>query len=192
MKLKSRLIATAFFVYASLLALAAPVHAATLSFTFSFTNQPPGGTVDGTVTGRIDGLADTRTSAVTAVFVTSSPPGVFYPLSASDNILAPPNLGVNSNSFTVTNGLLTATDFRAGFTQANGNAFSLALGLSANSQFNLRSVTGSFPNILDRAVVTNTATFVPVSEVPLPAALPLFATGLGALGLLLRRKRKAI
>ena len=32
----------------------------------------------------------------------------------------------------------------------------------------------------------------PVSETPLPAALPLFATGLGALGLLgWRRKRKA-
>ena len=31
-----------------------------------------------------------------------------------------------------------------------------------------------------------------VSQVPLPAALPLFATGLGALGLLgWRRKRKA-
>jgi hypothetical protein len=33
---------------------------------------------------------------------------------------------------------------------------------------------------------------VPPSETPLPAALPLFATGLGALGLLgWRRKRKA-
>jgi len=32
----------------------------------------------------------------------------------------------------------------------------------------------------------------PVSAVPLPAALPLFATGLGALGLIgWRRKRKA-
>jgi hypothetical protein len=46
-------------------------------------------------------------------------------------------------------------------------------------------------NIL--AGLTNEAAFVPaVAETPLPAALPLFATGLGALGLLgWRRKRKA-
>jgi hypothetical protein len=37
------------------------------------------------------------------------------------------------------------------------------------------------------------ATTLPTSETPLPAALPLFATGLGALGLLTwRRKRKAV
>ena len=160
---------------------------------FSFTNQPPGGTVDGTVTGRIDGLADTGTSAATAVFVTSSPPGVFYPLSASDNILAQPMLSITSNSFTVTSGVLTAMDFRAGFTQPNGDAFSLALG-SAGPQYNLRAVIGSPPNTIDRAVINfETATFVLVSEVPLPAALPLFATGLGALGLLgWWRKRKAV
>jgi hypothetical protein len=48
----ARLIATALasLVYASLLALATPVHA--VSFNFSFTNQFPLGDVDGTVTGR--------------------------------------------------------------------------------------------------------------------------------------------
>jgi hypothetical protein len=49
---------------------------------------------------------------------------------------------------------------------------------------NLQGVTVSDPN---RWTLT-----VAVSETPLPAALPLFATGLGALGLLgWRRKRKA-
>jgi hypothetical protein len=47
----------------------------------------------------------------------------------------------------------------------------------------------------DNGIVCNrcvTASFVETSETPLPAALPLFATGLGALGLLgWRRKRKA-
>jgi PEP-CTERM motif len=42
------------------------------------------------------------------------------------------------------------------------------------------------------AFLEGTVTFDVVSQVPLPAALPLFATGLGALGLLAwRRKRKA-
>ena len=45
-------------------------------------------------------------------------------------------------------------------------------------------------NALDNITVTDLG---PVSTVPLPAALPLFATGLGALGLLgWRKKRKAI
>ena len=40
--------------------------------------------------------------------------------------------------------------------------------------------------------LTNTSSLVP-SNVPLPAGLPLFVTGLGAIGLLAwRRKRKAI
>jgi hypothetical protein len=42
------------------------------------------------------------------------------------------------------------------------------------------------------AQVTFGATLTPVAQTPLPAALPLFATGLGALGLFAwRRKRKA-
>jgi hypothetical protein len=175
----------AVITFAAILASAAPVQA--VSFTFSFTNVPPVGTVDGTVTGRIDGLAPTGISAATAVFVTSSPPGVFYPLSASDNILAQPNLAIFSNSFTVTSGVLTATDFGAGFTLPTGDAVGLRLG---PTQFNLRTITG--PNNLERSMVSFDATFVPVSEVPLPAALPLFATGLGVLNLLgWRRKKKA-
>jgi hypothetical protein len=48
------------------------------------------------------------------------------------------------------------------------------------------------PGVLDGFVVTSTNFIGTVSTVPLPAALPLFATGLGALGLLgWRRKRKA-
>src|SRR6516162_8420637 len=96
--------------FAAILVSAAPVHA--VSFDFSFTNQFPLGGVNGTVTGRIDGLTDTGTSAATAVFITSSPAGLFYPLSASDNILAQTPVFVTSNTFTVTSGVLTAMDFR--------------------------------------------------------------------------------
>jgi hypothetical protein len=86
---------------------------------------------------------------------------------------------------------LTASDFGAGFTLANGDAFGLALVLRPTplqSQFNLRSVLA---NDIERLVFSDAVTFEPVSQVPLPATLPLFATGLGALGLLSwRRKRK--
>jgi hypothetical protein len=112
----ARLTVTALLVYASLLGLAAPVHA--VSFNFSFTNEPPLGGVNGTVTGRIDGLAASGISSATAVFVTSSPSGLFYPLSATDNILAQPSLFILSNSFTVASGVLTTVDFNAGFTPA--------------------------------------------------------------------------
>jgi len=99
--------------FAAILVSAAPVHA--VSFNFSFTNQFPLGDVNGTVTGRIDGLADTGASAAIAVSITSSPPLLGYPLSASDNILSQPSVSIASNSFTVTSGVLTAMDFRAGF-----------------------------------------------------------------------------
>ena len=187
---KSRLIATTLLVYASLLGLAPPVHA--VSFNFSFTNQFPLGDVNGTVTGRIDGLADTGASAAAAVVITSSPPLLGYPLSASDNILSQPSVFTVSNSFTVTSGLLTAMDFRAQFPIANtapAEFFLLTLILDGGSEF----IADRFGEATDHKVVSLSATFVPVSQVPLPAALPLFATGLGVLGLLgWRRKRKRI
>ena len=53
-----------------------------------------------------------------------------------------------------------------------------------------QTISAVFPNVFVAGYVSETRDFV--SETPLPAALPLFATGLGALGLLgWRRKRKA-
>jgi hypothetical protein len=171
---------------AAILVSAAPVHA--VSFNFSFTNQFPLGDVNGTVTGRIDGLADTGASAATGVFITSSPSGLGYPLSASDNFLSQSPLFVTSNTFTVASGVLTAMDFRVEFPIANTTPqefFLLTLVLNPGSEF----IANRFGEATDHKVVSLSATF---SQVPLPAALPLFATGLGALGLLgWRRKRKA-
>ena len=170
--------------FATILIWAAPVHAA--SFNFSFTNQPPLGGVDGTVTGTIDGLADTGTSAATAVFITSSPAGLFYPLSASDNILAQTPVFVTSNTFTVTSGVFTAMDFRAEFPIANTTPQEFfLLTLILGSEF----IANRFGPTTNFFVLSTSATF---SQVPLPAALPLFATGLAGLGLLgWRRKKKA-
>ena len=161
-----------------------------VSFNFSFTNQFPLGDVNGTVTGRIDGLADTGASAATAVFITDSPPLLGYPLSASDNILAQPSVNALFNSFTVTSGALTAMDFRAQFPIANTvpeEFFLLTLILNPGSQF----IANRFGETTDHKVKFLSATFEPVPQVPIPGALPLFATGLGVLGLLgWRRKRK--
>ena len=170
--------------FATILIWAAPVHAA--SFNFSFTNQFPLGTVNGTVTGRIDGLTDTGTSAATAVFITSSPTGLFYPLTASDNILSQPSVNIPFNSFTVTNGVLTAENFQAQFPIANTvpqEFFALLLN-SGVPQFNANRF-GPTTNFL---VLSTSATF---SQVPLPAALPLFASGLVGLLLLGWRRKKA-
>ena len=170
--------------FAAILVSAAPVHA--VSFDFSFTNQFPLGTVNGTVTGRIDGLTDTGTSAATAVFITSSPTGLFYPLTASDNILSQPSVNIPFNYFTVTNGVLTAENFQAQFPIANTPEFFALLLNSAIPQFN----ANRFGPTTDFLVLSTSATF---SQVPLPATLPLFASGLAGLGLLgWRRKKKAI
>jgi hypothetical protein len=172
---------------AAILVSAAPVYA--VSFNFSFTNNPVLGDVAGTVIGRIDGLADTGASAASGVFITSSPPLLGYPLSASDNILSQPSVSITSNSFTVTSGVLTAMDFRAGFPIPNtipAETFFLTLLLNPNSFF----VANRISDAVDHKIESLSATF---SQVPLPAALPLFATGLGALGLLgWRRKRKPV
>ena len=152
------------------------VSANAASFTFSFTNEFPLGNVTGTVAGRIDGLADTGTSAATAVFITDIPDQPFnmpfYPLSASDNILAQPSLFIVSNSFTVTSGLLTAVNFNAGFPVANSTTndfFSLRLSLGCCSHAN------RVGDLTDLLVESRSTTFTPVSEVPLPAALPHFS-----------------
>jgi hypothetical protein len=61
------------------------------------------------------------------------------------------------------------------------------------NNINLAAGTYLLDNYLESSVDPNYAVlFAPVSSTPLPAALPLFAGGLSALGLLgWRRKRKA-
>jgi hypothetical protein len=102
----------------------------------------------------------------------ASPPyneaGGFYQWSGGTNLIQP---GTNAFGFSVT------TSFAP--TLANG----------LNDYFLYGSPEGvvAFGNV----VVPNGANSLTVSPVPLPGAFPLFATGLGALGLLARyRKRK--
>jgi hypothetical protein len=89
--------------------------------------------------------------------------------------------------------------FDASYSITNPYGFDVYCGPNAGcgntTAFNLAVVsnTGSSDGVVPQSGPQTIATFVSqtVSQTPLPAALPLFATGLGAMGLLgWRRKRK--
>jgi hypothetical protein len=150
-----------------------------LTFQFSFNNDVNNDPAQSLVVGIISGLQDNLANQFApSVQVTSNPAGFGVGEYASPSTTA--------NLFSVSGGVLTSADFvdYGGFppnVTCCTLAFNLALGLAGLSDH-----TGSaFAN-------STNLTFTAIAETPLPAALPLFATGLGALGLLgWRRKKKA-
>jgi hypothetical protein len=162
-----------------------PGHA--LTFDFSFTG---GCNVAGspcTVTGEIDGLTNGTNVAATAVIIdTVSSPAFTLPSPLPFNTFCGSNCLVTSNSFTVTAGVITAYDFDVTGTTT---LWSLSLGvLAANEDTFSNGTGGSQINVLSQGT-----TFTPVGTptTPLPAALPLFASGIGAMGFFgWRKKRK--
>ena len=152
-----------------------------MNFSFSFTNNL--GNTAGTVTGEIAGLTDNSTGPASHVFIDGYPSalGTVCRIPCDTTALFPPwqiqNVGAR-NSFTVTSGNITgvnfgSTNFVSRFHFVLSDTFSLV-----NTQ------TG-------QVVASDTITLTPLGT-PLPAVLPLFATGLPALGLLgWRRRRKA-
>ena len=98
-------------------------------------------------------------------------------------------LGVTSGTYDFTFDLALASSYNPAFVTANGGTVAsaeavLLAGLAADETY-LNIHTTVVPGGEIRG-------FLEASATPLPAALPLFATGLGALGLLgWRRKRKA-
>ncbi len=179
-------------------ALLAPgqIRAATVNIDFTFTNP----SVGDVVTGEIDGLTVGGTSSASAVYITgyTDPP----PPSPYSSIYTFPTpllmTAITTNSFTVDgSGDLTVADFNGeGFFGSPGTNVNLAIVRVLPSV----DVGGVFQNIYPASgpIVQSGGDFgqldyvpVPVSATPLPAALPLFATGLGALGLFgWRKKRK--
>jgi hypothetical protein len=142
-------------------------NAATLDFDFSFSNAL------GTVTGEIEGLTNNSTGPASAVIIDSFPAALGTVCSTPCNTLASPWTGSPFNSFEVSNGDIVSADFSS--SSSNGH-----LQFQPPNNAVLIGPGGRL-----EGVATFTAT-------PLPAALPLFATGLGALGLVgWRRKRKA-
>jgi hypothetical protein len=177
-----------------------------LNFSFSFTgscNVGPGCTA--TVTGEIDGLTN-GTSAATAVIIDSISNAAFtLPSPLPFNTT---NCGSNCllsvNTFTVIGGVLTAEDYDAssdpiitGDPPFEG-LWNLSLGSSGPGEMAFANGTTPFDchqpcaDFQDSIISQSGATFTPLTgATPLPAALPLFATGLGAMGLFgWRRKRK--
>jgi hypothetical protein len=176
-----------------------------LTFDFSFTNSGTPGTTAGTVTGEIFGLTNNTTSAATAIIINGYPSALgdihkpinlfSYPLIAGN-----PN-SIATNSFTVSGGQITAVDF-----YADGQCLPSApcgyaplflyLVSATSSSSYVFGASDPLTGISNGAVVSDSITFASaspsVAATPLPAALPLYATGLGALALLRwHRKRKA-
>ena len=154
----------------------APTHALTFDFAFM--------TGVGTVTGEIDGLTDNNSGPASAVYIDTYSGNLGSIPPASYNTVV--DAGVNT--FTVTSGVLTFVDYNASFmtghSPPSGDEWVLALGLSGSS-------SSGFLGGVQNFIQAGSSTFA-AAKPRLPAALPLFATGLGAMGLLgWRRKRKA-
>ena len=145
-----------------------------LTYTFSFDS--------GTVTGEIDGLVANGTNeAATHVYLESYPTSVGLSLSVPFDMV--PSVD-QSNSFDVNAaGVITDVFFQA---DDGGTTYDFCLsdGHCYPHSFLYNWQSGQIAGGSDLSFTLVTAT-------PLPAALPLFATGLGALLLGWRRKRKA-
>ncbi len=154
-----------------------------LTFDFSFTEA--GCSYSScTVSGEIDGLADnTSNEAASDVILEGYPSGAsgIFTNGPPVDVFTIAGVSISPNSFSVFGGEITAASLTA-------SAISFLFILSSPTGENLLENT-----FTDAEIQYESITFTPVgAATPIPAAAPLFATGLGAMGLLgWRRKRKA-
>ncbi len=174
---------------AGLAAMVASSPSYALSFYFSFSDF--GGNIAGTVTGEIEGLTDNSFSTPSAVIVQSYPlalstPGGYLPPAPFDAVALGSSV---TGGFTVTSGQITGGNFYAYNELLSPYAWEL--GFLGAGGVNPGVTWLSTPNGETGTVdAYNPPTFV--AATPIPAALPLFASGLGAMGLFgWRKKRKA-
>jgi hypothetical protein len=152
-----------------------------LTFQFSFTNSAFNDPAQSLVQGIISGLQDnTALQPALSVQVTSNPAG--FGLGEYIGI-------TSSNIFSVSAGIITHAGFLVfGVDNSSPQVTCCTLLLSLSGEQHDAGL-GNHINSVQQAAAN--LVFTPVAGTPLPAALPLFATGLGALGLLgWRRKRK--
>ena len=172
-----------------------PANAATFDWNVSFqfsgtdniTNNAATVTVTGTIVSDCDSCFLQQTDISSWSFTFSG--GLTG--SASGGVGDPP--GISGNVLSASGGVLTYVFVSGGdahFTGTDGQS-QMAFGLNVETQLRAQILTSE--NVLGSVTLPfQIATEEIVSTTPLPAALPLFATGLGGLGLLgWRRKRKA-
>jgi hypothetical protein len=165
-------------------ATAPTAHADTFQLEFSFNNFTSGAPVDPVSGTIIFDKSPINFSVLSVISVDLTIAGHSYsvpPVSGS-NFLGPINLIPFSSVW---------SDCSAGcFVSASRDNFGIVWLTNTGAATNMFYAVPSIANIFE-STTASVFSFTPVGTVPLPAALPLFATGLGALSLLgWRRKRK--
>jgi len=165
----------------------APMRAATVNFNLS---------------GRVTGVSDVVVGA-SHFNITFSAGGLSYDTAYSGNAITYPNaVAIRDALIVILNGLFPNVPHIA-VPDATVSAFIIPLSLTASGDVEgPYAVKGTLPTQLYQPQFTlgpvphdeprqDTLAWTYVSETPLPATLPLFITGLGALGLIgWRRKQK--
>jgi hypothetical protein len=168
------------FILAGSAAVAPAPSQASAVYDFSFTDGVS------TVSGYLDFSSASGTQAATAVYLTSVP---FGGLSLPFDVLAQTPYA-SENSFTLNGSNISGTlqwDWEGA--GPDDPVWNLLLG--GNNEYNYNGCTACIGGPGEQSVESELVTFTLVTTTPLPAALPLFATGLSAMGLLgWRRKRK--
>jgi hypothetical protein len=176
---------------AAILGAGAPRAAHALTFTFSFTNSANGG---GTVTGTIYGLSDnTSNESSTEIDITSNTLG--FGLGTYGTAAAPgyfDNGAPGFDSFSVSGGVITSAQLEYfGEFNSSPNVTCCSLYLYYNTAYsNGYGLTDSSSSVNDTQ--DDSDIFANVATTPIPSALPLFLSGLGAMGWFsCRRRRKS-
>jgi hypothetical protein len=162
-------------------------HALTIDFSFSNTL----GNTPGTVSGEIVDLPNDGFSDAGDAIVLSDPVGLATPL---DTRVAGPGvtfLLTRATDFVLSNGTINIIIYDMEGFPVWQLCMDSGFGVCSSEQ-NGGGANNFLVNLADGELVATNASPTFTSATPLPAALPLFASGLGAMGLFgWRRKRKA-
>ena len=160
-------------------AFSAPARGELLNFTFSFTGGNTS-SVQGTVTGLIEGLTDNSTGGAADVIIESAPSMTSFGPSVGPLPIDTASWVKQANSFTVSNGQITAADFRA---VTNGEDF---LDLDYTGRINLFTLSGNSYNVANNDGLAGIS-FSP--SVPEPGTFAIGGFAIAVLGLWISKQR---